>query len=192
MPVMQKQMDDIRKQAMASANVSGMGNSSVLGNQIAQGQGDLMNQFNMGLAQQQMGLDESAKNRMLQAMGMLGNFGGQELQADQFGQNMALQSAQGLQGLGSQYWNMPFQVAGQMSGLGQQYNQSMLTPLDQQYAQMLGLGAQASGQQQYTPGFMTNVAQGLGAAAQYAPSIMQGLFPGQCARSAAQSACSAT
>ena len=179
MPVMQKQMDDIRKQAMASANVSGMGNSSVLGNQIAQGQGDLMNQFNMGLAQQQMGLDESAKNRMLQAMGMLGNFGGQELQADQFGQNMALQSAQGLQGLGSQYWNMPFQVAGQMSGLGQQYNQSMLTPLDQQYAQMLGLGAQASGQQQYTPGFMTNVAQGLGAAAQYAPSIMQGLFPGQ-------------
>lgn len=179
MPVLQKQMEDIRKQAMASANVSGMGNSSVLGAQIGQQQGDLMNQFNMNLANQQMGLDESAKSRMLQAMGMLGNFGGQELQADQFGQNMALQSAQGLQGLGGQYWNMPFQVANQMAGLGGQYNQSMLTPLDQQYAQMLGLGAQASGQQQYTPGFMTNLASGLGAAAQYAPGIMQGLGIGQ-------------
>lgn len=171
MPVIQKQMEDIRKNAMASANVSGMGNSSVLGQQIGQQQGDLMNQFNMNLAGQQMGLDESAKQRMLSGMGMLGQLGGQELQADQFGQNMAMQGAQGLQGLGQQYWNMPFQTAQAMSGLGQQYNQSLTTPLDQQYGQMLGLGAQGSGQNQFTQSFGGQVAQGLGAAAQYAPAM---------------------
>lgn len=171
MPVLQKQMEDIRKQAMASANVSGMGNSSVLGNQIGQQQGDLMNQFNMNLANQQLGLDESGRQRMMSAMGMLGQFGGQELQADQFGQQMALQGAQGLQGLGRDYWQMPFDVSNQMAGLGAQYNQSMATPLDQLRMQGLNMGSQASGQQQYTPGFMTNLAAGLEGAAQYAPAL---------------------
>lgn len=171
MPVLQKQMEDIRKQAMASANVSGMGNSTVLGQQIAQQQGDLMNQFNMNLANQQMGLDEASKQRMLSGMGMLGQLGGQELGADQFGQNMALQGAQGLQGLGQQYFNMPFQVAGQMAGLGQQYNNSLVTPLDQQYLQAMQLGTQGGGQQQYTGSFGQQLAGGLGAAAQYAPAL---------------------
>lgn len=174
MPVIQKQMEDIRKNAMASANVSGMGNSSVLGQQIGQQQGDLMNQFNMNLAGQQMGLDESAKQRMLSGMGMLGQLGGQELQADQFGQNMAMQGAQGLQGLGQQYWNMPFQAAQGMAGLGQQYNQSMVSPLDQQYLQAMQLGTQGGGQNQYTQSFGGQVAQGLGAAAQYAPALFGG------------------
>jgi len=178
MPVIQKQMEDIRKQAMAGANVSGMGNSSVLGQQIGQQQGDLMNQFNMNLAGQQMGLDESAKQRMLSGMGMLGQLGGQELQADQFGQNMAMQGAQGLQGLGQQYWNMPFQTAQGMSGLGQQYNQSLVTPLDQQYLQAMQLGTQGGGQNQYTQSFGGQMAQGLGAAAQYAPAIAS-YFGGQ-------------
>lgn len=183
MPVIQKQMEDIRKQAMASANVSGMGNSSVLGRQIGQQQGDLMNQFNLGLADRQFGLDEAGRGRMMQAMGMLGQFGGQEQQADQFGQNMALQAGQSLQGLGQDYFSMPFNVAQGMSGLGAQYNQAMATPLDQLQMQGLGLGAQASGQQQYTPGFLTNLATGLQGAAQYAPALAsyfgaQGAAPG--------------
>lgn len=179
MPVIQKQMEDIRKQAMAGANVSGMGNSSVLGQQIGQQQGDLMNQFNMNLANQQMGLDESSKQRMLSGMGMLGQLGGQELQADQFGQGMALQGAQGLQGLGQQYWNMPFQLSSGMSGLGGQYNQAMTTPLDSQYLQAMQLGTAGGGQNQYTQSFGGQVAQGLGAAAQYAPALMGGNNQGQ-------------
>jgi len=165
-PVLNKQLEDIRKQAMESANMEGLGDSSVLGTQIANQQGDLVNQYNLGLAQQQMGLDESAKSRVMQGLGLMGGYAGQEIGADQFGQNMALQGAQGLQNLGQQYWRMPFDVSGQMSGLGGQYNQLGVTPEDQAYMAALQGYSGLQGQNQYTPGFGTQMANVLGAGAQ--------------------------
>lgn len=154
-PVLNRQIEEARKQAMETANLEGWGDSSVLGNQIFGQTMDLQNQFNMNLLDRQMGLDEASKQRMLAGMGLLGGFGGQEIGADQFGQQFGFQNAQALAGLGDRYFNAPFQLSQGYGNLGSMYNNNLVNPAMQQYNQMLMQGLQSGVPQTYTPGIGT-------------------------------------
>lgn len=85
-----------------------------------------------------IGAQENAANRMYQLPGMAYQYGAGEAANQSDYWNRMAGAAGGLQGLGSQYANLPFQFASAVGGLGQGLNSMAVDPWTQMAAGMVG------------------------------------------------------
>ena len=169
-PIAARQLEDYTKQAAEQAGLTGTRWSSPLMHNIADFSGRLSE--NMALAQTRAGItaEEAARQRMLQATGQLGSLGQMESNLGLANMANQMSAANQYAGLGTQMFNAPMQVAGQMFGMGQ----GMQGAQGQQIQQMmndpyLALALSMAGQnqympQQYTPGWasqLLNIGGGL-------------------------------
>ena len=151
-PLMMQQYEDMTKQMMERAGMGGVRYGSGLQQSIGKYGGDLMNQFQSGMADRHLGAQENAMNRMY---GLPGQFAG--LGNTMLGSQLA--GAEGLMGLGSQRAMLPLQVAAGMGGLGNQMSNQQMMPY-----QMMGgyMGSPQYTQQTYQPSPYTGM-MGFGA-----------------------------
>ena len=194
-----RDLEETAKQMAEQFDVGGLRFSTPLQANITRESGRLSENLAAQQAQAEISAQENARSRMMQAMGLgtaqgsaEGGFGlanaGNQLSADaQNAQNQLstygnqMGAANSLIGLGSNYAQLPLQVAGSMDQLGQSlYGQdaaetsaSQMNPW-LQYA--LGLSGQsASGiPQTYQPSTWTQLLGGLGGSLPYLQQILSG------------------
>ncbi len=128
-PLAQQQMEDFTKQAAEQAGMpGGMGRyGTPLMRQLAEQSGRMSTQFGMGQAQSQIAADEAARQRQMGGIGQLYQYGAGGAGLAEAAKNRGLQAAGMLGGLGQQYANLPMDVARTMMGLGgEQQRQDIL------------------------------------------------------------------
>ena len=162
------------------AGLGGMRWSSPLQRNIA----DMIQRGQTGLYGEAMGRQfesqEAAKQRMLQAMGMMSEIGAGQAQAGAAGAGLNMQAAQNLFGWGSAENELAMSLAGQLGGFGQgqfgmeqaQYGDIYNPPWMQQGQGVLG---QAGGG--YPATYQPSIWENLAGAASYLPGIV-GAFGG--------------
>jgi len=157
-PIYEQQMSDQTKQLLEGGNLTRTRWSTPMIRNIAdmvqRGQTSLTGQA-MGM---QMNADEAAKQRILEALGLMGNIGGQQAAMNQFNAQNKMNAAGNLFGAGQGEANLGLNLAQLMNMFDQQQN----NPAWLQSA--LGALGQSGGgyQTQYQPSFWEQLAGAAG------------------------------
>jgi hypothetical protein len=163
--VFARSLEEEKQKIMQQMHGSGYGDSSVMGNQLMRGIGDLYLNRDLQYADRDLGMQESAKGRMMQGLGMLPGLASVENQAYGDWANRGRQASQDLGAVGDKYWNAPLDYATRQAQIGSMYNQNSMTPWDQYYGSVMNPGAAQPAT--YTPGLASQVFGGVGAMMPY-------------------------
>jgi hypothetical protein len=174
--VFKRSLEEEKQKIMQQMHGSGYGDSSVMGSQLMRGIGDMYLNRDRDYAERDLGLQESAKGRLMQGLGMLPGMASVENQAYGDWANRGRAAAGDLGAVGDKYWNAPMQYATNQAQIGSMYNQNSMTPWDQYYGQVMNPGqAQPA---TYTPGLASQVFGGVGAMMPYLTKAKTPAGPG--------------
>jgi hypothetical protein len=174
--VAQTDTTDAIKQAAEQAGLGGTRWSSSMGRNAQDIAGRRMAELGSNFAQQEMGAQEAARGRQMEANNQLFGVGSGFAGLDTDTRNRALTATGQLQGLGQNMTRYPMELANQAAGMGGQLqgiNQGALNNTYQDFlrgatennpwlAKALGMATGQGQQQQYTPGAGSQILGGLG------------------------------
>jgi len=176
MPVMQRQYSDMAKDVMEQMGLMGLSDSSSAQRQIADIGGRLAQEYGLGLADRELGAQESARQRQLSGGGLLQGLGSGVAGLGEAARNRALQAGGMLPGLGQQYLQAPQDWAQRMWGMGTQQQGIMQQALDRAYQDFMRMAPEYSPWLQQAMGYV-GLPPFLGQQ-QYGQSGMGSLFGG--------------
>jgi hypothetical protein len=174
--VAQTDTTDAIKQAAEQAGLGGTRWSSSMGRNAQDIAGRRMAELGSNFAQQEMGAQEAARGRQMEANNQLYGLGSGFAGLDTDTRNRALTATGQLQGLGQNMTRYPMELANQSFQMGSNMNQQDQSALDRQYqeafrgmaennpwlAKAMGMATGQGQQQQYTPGAGSQILGGLG------------------------------
>jgi len=117
-PVVQRSIEDQAKESAEQFGLGGLRYSTPLQRNITDIAGREMAQLGAQWTDRELQAQEAARQRQLQASGLLGTLGGGIAGLGESARDRALASAGGLSQLGQQYFNAPMDWSQQMMGMG--------------------------------------------------------------------------
>lgn len=176
LPYLQDLFKQQADQAIESAGLAGLRQSTPLGYQLGDLSRQMVTQYGADIAGKQLSADEAARQRQLEAGGLLGTLGSGVAGLGESARNRALQAAGGLSGLGQQYLQAPQDWAQQMWGMGTQQQGIMQEELNRAYQNFMRMAPEYSPWLQQAMGYVGLQPQV--APQQYGQSGLGSLFGG--------------
>jgi hypothetical protein len=174
--VFKRGLEEEKQKIMQQMHGAGYGDSSVMGSQLMRGIGDRYLNRDLAYADKDLGLQEAAKGRLMQGLGMLPGMASVENQAYGDWANRGRAAAGDLGAVGDKYWNAPMDYALKQAQLGGMYNQNSWTPEMAYYGQVMNPGqAQPAS---YTPGIASQIFGAATSMLPYMPYLGTGATPG--------------
>jgi hypothetical protein len=163
-------------QAIESAGLAGLRHSSPLGQQLGDLSRQMVTQYGADIAGKQLSADEAARQRQMQAGGLMQGLGSGVAGLGEAARNRALQAGGMLPGLGQQYLQAPQDWAQRMWGMGTQQQGIMQQALDRAYQDFMRMAPEYSPWLQQAFGY--SGLPPMMAQQQYGQSGLGGLFGG--------------
>ena len=148
--VFQRQLEEEKQKLRQQFHATGYGNSSVLGAGLMRGISDMYLNRDLAYADRDLGLQEAAKGRMMQGLGLLPGMAGVENQGLSDWRNAGLNYAGLKNQIANQRWAAPGQVAGQIGQAGTGWESTWMSPYEQALNQQL-TPSQSGQMTQYQP-----------------------------------------
>jgi len=176
LPYLQDLFQRQADQAIESAGLQGLRQSSPLGYQLGDLARQMTTQYGADIADKYLQSQEAARGRQMGAGSLMQGLGTGIAGLGEAARNRALQATGGLQSLGSQYLQAPQDWAQQMWGMGTQQQSLMQQDLDRAYQDFLRMAPEYSPWLQQAMGYIGLQPQL--AAQQYGQSGLGSLFGG--------------
>ena len=153
-PVLERQFGDMTRQMLEEFGMGGLRWSTPVQGAISREGSRLMENYGLGLADRDLAAQEAARQRQMQASGLMYGLGGGISGLGESARNRSLQAASGLSGLGAQYLQAPQDWAQQMWGMGQQQQNTMQQALDRAYQDFMRMAPEYSPWLQQIMGYL--------------------------------------
>ena len=164
--VVEQDTIDAIKQAAEQAGLSGLRWSTPMGRTAQDIAGRNMAQLGASWTQQEMGAQEAARQRQLEGSNQMFQYGAGSAGLEESAKNRSMQAVSGLQGLGGQYLQAPQDWAQQMYGMGSGMQGQGQQALDKYYQDFMRLLPENSPWLQMAQQY-ANPGMGMGGAQQY-------------------------
>lgn len=159
--VFQRQLEEEKQRLRQQFQAGGYGNSSVLGSGLMRGISDMYLNRDLAYADKDLGLQEAAKGRMMQGLGMLPSLAGVENQGLSDWRNAGMGYAGIAKNVADSRWAAPGQVAGQIGQAGTGWESTWMSPYEQALNQQL-TPSQSGQMTQYQPTWGQQAAGAIG------------------------------
>ena len=154
LPYLQDLFKQQADQAIESAGLQGLRQSSPLGYQLGDLARQMTTQYGADIAGKQLSADEAARQRQLAASSLMQGLGTGVAGLGESARNRAMQAATSLPGLGQMYLQAPQDWAQQMWGMGTQQQSLMQQALDRAYQDFMRMAPEYSPWLQQAMGYV--------------------------------------